>query len=184
VPHLPRAAALWELGYRVWAKLNRALKIDGEYDGTWRELSASQQGEIDGAIVMLQEAMDQVSGVAVCSLAFPSVGSLTTFAMVPASHQGHIEVAELVGIIYYWGQGVTVDYPRAIAAYKVGAEGGDAGYQCQWQVGVMYFTGRGVDVDYKNFHTAASVDVFHWPRMWITPWPSACSVGCTAPERA
>ena len=61
-PLPPGPEKLWELGYRVWAKLNRAARIGGERDGTWRELSASQQGEMDGAIVMLQEAMDQVSG--------------------------------------------------------------------------------------------------------------------------
>ena len=61
-PLPPGPEKLWELGYRVWTKLDRALKVDGEHDGRWRELSASQQGEMDGAIVMLQEAMDQVSG--------------------------------------------------------------------------------------------------------------------------
>ena len=60
-PLPPGPEKLYELGYRVWAKLNRALKVDGEHDGSWRELSASQQGEMDGAIVMLQEAVDQVS---------------------------------------------------------------------------------------------------------------------------
>ena len=40
------------------------------------------------------------------------------------------------------------DYPRAMAAYKVGAEGGDAG--CQHQVGMMYYDGRGVAVDYQQ----------------------------------
>ena len=60
-PLPPGPEKLFELGYRVWAKLNRALDIGGANDGTWRELSASQQGEVDGAIVMLQEAMDQVS---------------------------------------------------------------------------------------------------------------------------
>jgi len=43
---------------------------------------------------------------------------------------------------------VAVDYPRAMAAYKVGAEGGDA--SCQWQVGMMYCNGEGVDVDYTQ----------------------------------
>jgi len=43
---------------------------------------------------------------------------------------------------------VAVDYPRAMAAYKVGAEGGDA--VCQYQVGMMHFFGQGVDVDYKQ----------------------------------
>ena len=39
------------------------------------------------------------------------------------------------------------DYPRAMAAYKVGAGGCDA--ECQWQVGYMYFDGLGVAVDFK-----------------------------------
>ena len=50
--------------------------------------------------------------------------------------------------IYYWGQGVAIDYPRAMAAYKVGAEGDDA--LCQWQVGWMYCSGRGVAADFKQ----------------------------------
>ena len=64
------------------------------------------------------------------------------------SHQGHIKAAEFVGCIYYWGQGVAVNYPRAMAAYKVGAEGGDA--TSQWMVGAMYCYGRDVDVDYAQ----------------------------------
>ncbi len=43
---------------------------------------------------------------------------------------------------------MAVDYPRAMAAYKVGGEGGDV--LCQYQVGTMYFLGQGVDVDYKQ----------------------------------
>ena len=35
-----------------------------------------------------------------------------------------------------------------MAAFKVGAEGGNA--VCQYQVGMMYYSGRGVDVDYKQ----------------------------------
>ena len=35
-----------------------------------------------------------------------------------------------------------------MAAYKVGAEGGDA--LCQYQVGIMYCQGRGVAVDHKQ----------------------------------
>ena len=56
--------------------------------------------------------------------------------------------AGFVGGIYIWGQGVAIDYPRAMAAYKVGAEGGDARFQ--WQVGFMYYKGLGVDVDYAQ----------------------------------
>ena len=43
---------------------------------------------------------------------------------------------------------MAIDYPRAMAAYKVGAEGGDA--LCQFQVGMMYYDGEGVAVDYKQ----------------------------------
>ena len=62
--------------------------------------------------------------------------------------QGHIKAALAVGSTYFWGQGVAVDYPRAMAAYKVGGEGGDA--MCQYQVGIMYYHADGVDVDYEQ----------------------------------
>ena len=64
------------------------------------------------------------------------------------SHQGHTEAAVFVGSIYYWGQGVAIDYARAIVAFKVGAEGGNS--TDQWTVGHMYYSGRGVDVDYAQ----------------------------------
>ena len=75
----------------------------------------------------------------------------TPYSGLPTSlrtWQGHIEAANCVGTIYFWGQGVAVDYPRAMAAYKVGGEGGDA--MCQYQVGTMYYDGLGVDVDYEQ----------------------------------
>ena len=43
---------------------------------------------------------------------------------------------------------MAIDYPRAMAAYKVGAEGGIA--VCQWQVGCMYCKGRDVAVDHQQ----------------------------------
>ena len=43
---------------------------------------------------------------------------------------------------------MAVDYPRAMAAYKVGGEGGDA--MCQYQVGIMYCYGQGIDADYEQ----------------------------------
>ena len=62
--------------------------------------------------------------------------------------QGHMDATVFVGGIYDWGQGVAVDYPRAMAAYKVGGEGGHA--VSQYMVGMMYYVGRGVDVDYAQ----------------------------------
>ena len=43
---------------------------------------------------------------------------------------------------------MAIDYPRAFAAYKVGAEGGNRG--CQHQLGYMYQDGLGVAQDYKQ----------------------------------
>jgi len=63
-------------------------------------------------------------------------------------HQGHVDAAVLIGSIYLWGQGVAVDYARAMAGYKVGAKAGHP--VCQFQVGTMSFRGIGVDVDYEE----------------------------------
>ena len=78
------------------------------------------------------------------------------------SLQGHILAAASIGDTYYWGKGVAIDYPRAMAAYKVSAEGGDA--LSQYQLGMMYYKGRGgVDVDFKQarawFEKAAAQDL-------------------------
>ena len=74
--------------------------------------------------------------------------------------QGHIKAAEFIGFIYHWGHGVAVDYERAMAAYKIAAEAGEA--TSQWQVGMMYYEGHGVAVDYEQarpwFEKAAAQD--------------------------
>ena len=56
-PLPPGPEKLYELGLRVRSKVQAA--VSGT-DREWPPLSASQQEEMDGAIVMLQEAMDQV----------------------------------------------------------------------------------------------------------------------------
>ena len=58
-PLPPGPEKLWDLGFRVWRQIRN--KINPLNTGPWPPLSASQQKEMDGAIVMLQEAMDQVS---------------------------------------------------------------------------------------------------------------------------
>ena len=50
---------LHELAFRVLRKTQNA--VDPSDTRQWPPLSMSQQKEMDGAIVMLQEAMDQVS---------------------------------------------------------------------------------------------------------------------------
>ena len=63
--------------------------------------------------------------------------------------QGHILATQAIGDVYYWGKGVAIDYPRAMAAYKIAAEAGDA-LASQHQVGFMYYEGNGVAVDYQQ----------------------------------
>ena len=60
-PLPPGAEQLFDMGYRVWARLDRVVgKPLDLRDGTWHELSSEQQGEMDGAIVLFEEAMAQV----------------------------------------------------------------------------------------------------------------------------
>ena len=84
-----------------------------------------------------------------------------SLACAAPSTQGHVEAAGIIGSIYYWGQGVAVDYKRAMAAYKIGAEGGDA--HCQYELASMLRDGEGIDSpDYKQavvwFEKAAAQD--------------------------
>ena len=66
----------------------------------------------------------------------------------PLSLQGHILAAQAIGDVYFWGKGVAIDYSRAMAAYKIAAEAGDA--LSQYQVGMMYCKALGVAVDYNQ----------------------------------
>ena len=59
-PLPPGPEKLFELAERVWMKLRAFARAAGS-EAVWPPLSASQQEEMEGAIVMLQEAMDQVS---------------------------------------------------------------------------------------------------------------------------
>ena len=58
-PLPPGKEKLYELAVAVLMKIAVAVGSAME----WPPLSVSQQSEVDGAIVMAQEAMDQVSGV-------------------------------------------------------------------------------------------------------------------------
>ena len=141
-PLPPGREKLYELASQVWVRFRR---VYGNGATAWPPLSASQQEEMDGAIVMFQEAMDQVSGHV--RDAMVPCGARAHRASPPPL-QGHILAACAIGDIYGWGKGVAIDYPRAMAAYKIAAEAGDA--VSQSQVGFMYYNGDGVAVDYKQ----------------------------------
>ena len=114
---LPGPEKLYELAERVRVKVQRAIGTNRTYP----PLSASQQQEMDGAIVMMQEAMDQVSGHVRVSIA-----PCCLIANRAPPLQGHILATQTIGDVYYWGKGVAIDYPRAMAAYQIAAEAGDA----------------------------------------------------------
>ena len=62
-PLPPGPEKLFELAQRVRTKIERVVDPDLDQDLVeWPPLSMSQQEEMDGAVVMFQEAMDQVSG--------------------------------------------------------------------------------------------------------------------------
>ena len=70
------------------------------------------------------------------------------YLTTPLPLQGHIRAAAAIGEAYYWGRGVAIDYPRAMAAYKIAADAGDT--LSQYQVGMMYCNGLGVAVDFEQ----------------------------------
>ena len=41
-------------------------------------------------------------------------------------------LATALGDIYYWGKSVAVDYPQAMAAYKIGAKASDKRELCEY----------------------------------------------------
>ena len=66
-PLPPGPEKLYELGLRVWMKLSR-IHREGPETKTWPPLSAAHQEEMDGVIVMMQEATDQVGNVSTSRL--------------------------------------------------------------------------------------------------------------------
>ena len=65
-----------------------------------------------------------------------------------AAEQGFKEAQYNLGVIYDHGQGVDVNYKKAIEWYEKVAEQGYA--DAQYNLGVMYYHGHGVDVNYKK----------------------------------
>ena len=69
-----------------------------------------------------------------------------------AAKQGNARAQNVLGMIYFEGQGVTQDYKQAVKWYTLAAEQGDA--NSQFTLGLIYKHGTGVTQDYKQ--------VFKW----------------------
>jgi TPR repeat protein len=67
-----------------------------------------------------------------------------------AAKQGHLDAQNMLGNIYLGGEGVIVDYQKALKWYKMAAAEGHP--EAQFNLGWMYYYGRGVT---KNNEIAA-----------------------------
>ena len=61
---------------------------------------------------------------------------------------GSADAEQLLGHMYYMGQGVDQDFTRALAWYRKAAARGMA--ESQYVIGTMYYSGKGVTLDYKE----------------------------------
>lgn len=78
--------------------------------------------------------------------------------IVPLAKAGHADAQHLLGLMYYMGRGVALDYNTALVWHRKAAEQGKA--DAQYVVGAMYYTGNSVPADAKQavawFRRAAS----------------------------
>ena len=151
--------------------MRQALSTDPE--GSWAPQSASQQKELDAAMVMLKEAMDQVRGERACGARAHHFAHPHPSPFI----QGHGMAAMTWATIYFYGEGAPVDVPRAVQGFKVGAEAGEI--QAQRQLGNMYHSGYCVERDYKQaFYWLTKAQCYcHLGTMYVD------GLGCTSSWR-
>ena len=63
-----------------------------------------------------------------------------------AAEGGNIQAQYNLGLCYYTGTGVTVDYSVAVKNFTQAAEGGNC--EAQFYLGLCYFKGTGVTIDF------------------------------------
>ena len=84
--------------------------------------------------------------------------SLALKEISPLAKAGHADAQHLLGLMYYMGRGVAIDYRAALAWHRKAAEQGKA--DAQYVVGAMHYTGNAVAADPKQavswFRRAAS----------------------------
>lgn len=64
--------------------------------------------------------------------------------------RGNIDAAYNLAVIHHYGDGVPLDYAKAMHWYRQAAEQGDK--VAQFQIGLMYQTGQGVKADETEAH--------------------------------
>jgi TPR repeat protein len=66
------------------------------------------------------------------------------------AEQGNADAAYNLAVIHQYGDGVALDYGKAMQWYRVAADKGDK--ISQFQIGLMYQTGQGVTADAEEAH--------------------------------
>lgn len=66
------------------------------------------------------------------------------------ANQGNPDAAYNLAVIHQYGDGVPLDYAKAMAWYRMAAEKGDK--VSQFQIGLMYQNGQGVEANQEEAH--------------------------------
>jgi len=66
------------------------------------------------------------------------------------ANQGNVDAAYNLAVIHQYGDGVPLDYAKAMEWYRVAAEKGDK--VSQFQIGLMYQNGQGVEANQEEAH--------------------------------
>ena len=74
-----------------------------------------------------------------------------------AANQGDADAQYSLGLLYYYGEGVTQDYKKAVKWFTFAAEEGYA--KAQFILGAMYFIGQGVWTSQILLDTFSSYNV-------------------------
>ena len=64
------------------------------------------------------------------------------------AEQGEVNAQSILGLMYYYGQGVTQDFAEAVKWYRKAAEQGFA--KAQYNLGLMYYHGLSVSQDFAE----------------------------------
>lgn len=73
--------------------------------------------------------------------------------------QGNVDAAYNLAVIHQYGDGVSLDYAKAMTWYRVAAEKGDK--VSQFQIGLMYQNGQGVEANQEEAHRWFTMHLQH-----------------------
>lgn len=75
------------------------------------------------------------------------------------ANQGNVDAAYNLAVIHQYGDGVPLDYAKAMAWYRLAAEKGDK--VSQFQIGLMYQNGQGIEANQEEAHRWFTLHLQH-----------------------